>query len=597
MVRPSDDRNKSDVAMSPEKSTDDNLEETTSMTAAQERTPVQSPRKPSPGKDGEKSPKLVGFVQGSNADFSHLTNDILRDRLQLASLILSCGYTAFLVKGILLSRHETHGLMDWVLLGMLAFTASVTGIIAWRLCAKCPHVLNHLRGIEATVFGLSGLLFLIAGYTTLIHAASSGYMVNISPPWLVLIFTYALFIPNSWQRAARVIIIMALGPLVVLGAAWMTSPQVETLIEDTTQYHHIFLETIMAMTFTSAIAIGGVRLIRSLRTQAYEAQQMGQYRLKRLLGRGGMGEVYLGEHVMLKRPCAIKIIRPEKAGDPNILARFEQEVQATARLTHWNTVEIYDYGRTDDGTFYYVMEYLSGMSLDQIVEMHGPLEASRALHLLSQTCDALAEAHAHCLVHRDLKPANIFAAKRGGIYDVAKLLDFGLVRSLQPETALQLTQESVVTGSPLYMSPEQARGDEVDRRSDIYALGCTFYLLLTGRTPFVEPTAIKLLLAHAQQEPEPPSRFRDDIPADVEAIIMKCLEKSADRRYQDVLELQRDLKACKEFGAWDRSAAKNWWESHGCPKKLELDTCISQGIEIDEAMQATSVFNAQLVNA
>src|SRR5262249_37677439 len=193
----------------------------------------------------------------------------------------------------------------------------------------------------------------------------------------------------------------------------------------------------------------------------------GQYGLVEPLGKGGMGEVYLAEHRMLKRPCAVKLIRPEQAGDPHVLARFEREVQMTARLSHWNTVEIYDYGRAEDGTFFYVMEYLPGLSLDDLLQRYGPLPAERVIHILRQACQGLREAHSIGLIHRDIKPGNIFAAQRGGLFDVVKLLDFGLVKPVAEISAARLTQEGGISGTPLFMSPEQARGlNELDGRSD-----------------------------------------------------------------------------------------------------------------------------------
>jgi serine/threonine protein kinase len=201
---------------------------------------------------------------------------------------------------------------------------------------------------------------------------------------------------------------------------------------------------------------------------AIKAKELGQYKLKRLLGSGGMGEVYLAEHLLMKRPCAIKMIKPEKAGDPRVLARFEREVRATAKLSHWNNIDIFDYGRAADGTFYYVMEFLPGMNLGDLVRRFGPLAPERVIHLMRQTCDALAEAHGAGLIHRDIKPANIFAAERGGHKDIAKLLDFGLVKPITNIDQGSLTQEGALTGSPLYMSPEQATGDaDPDARSDI----------------------------------------------------------------------------------------------------------------------------------
>ena len=247
------------------------------------------------------------------------------------------------------------------------------------------------------------------------------------------------------------------------------------------------------------LAVGstfGARTISRLRRQVAEARQLGQYRLRRRIGAGGMGEVYLAEHQLLKRPCAVKLIRPGDVADPKALARFEREVRLTATLSHPNTVEIYDYGRTEDGTYYYVMEYLPGLSLAELVERHGPLPPGRAVYLLRQVCGALREAHAAGLIHRDIKPSNIFAARRGGMDDVAKLLDFGLVLPAATAGAPHLSGEGQILGTPLFMSPEQATGGrELDERSDIYSLGAVAYYLLTGRPPFDEGDGMRLLIA------------------------------------------------------------------------------------------------------
>jgi serine/threonine-protein kinase len=288
-----------------------------------------------------------------------------------------------------------------------------------------------------------------------------------------------------------------------------------------------------------------------------------------------MGEVYLAEHVLLKRPCAIKLIRPEKAGDARSLARFEREVKATAKLTHWNTVEIFDYGRADDGTFYYVMEYLPGLNLSQLVEMHGPLPAERVIHLIMQTCEALGEAHHKNLIHRDIKPANIFAANRGGVYDVVKLLDFGLAKPLADLGESGITQEGTITGSPLFMSPEQASGDAPpDARSDIYALGAVAYFLLAGKPPFMHEKPMRVLVSHIQEDPPPLSNYDLQIPADIEEIVMRCLQKDPEHRFQDAEAMYQALSDCKASGLWTREIARNWWECHGCPHKKALDFAV-----------------------
>jgi serine/threonine-protein kinase len=236
----------------------------------------------------------------------------------------------------------------------------------------------------------------------------------------------------------------------------------------------IFLSRIVLdVGLASLLAVFGAHRLETLRRGAAEARKLGQYQLKQCLGSGGMGEVYLAEHVLLRRPCALKLIRPELAGNPTSLRRFEREVQVTATLTHPNTVEIYDYGHAEDGTFYCVMEYLPGLDLEQLVSRHGPLPPQRAVHLLRQVCGSLAEAHAAGLIHRDIKPGNIIVCRRGGHHDVAKLLDFGLVRGPDlGQNGPKLTREGTIAGTPAYMAPEQAASrDDLDARSDVYSLG------------------------------------------------------------------------------------------------------------------------------
>ena len=240
-------------------------------------------------------------------------------------------------------------------------------------------------------------------------------------------------------------------------------------------------------------------------------------------------------------------------------------------MTHWNTVEIFDYGRADDGTFYYVMEYLPGLSLGQLVDQHGPLPPARVIYLLQQVCDALGEAHAAGLIHRDIKPGNIFAATRGGYHDVAKLLDFGLAKPISAERNIQLTQEGSITGSPLYMSPEQATDDsEPDARSDIYSLGAVAYFLLIGLPPFAAEDPIKVIIAHASKDVVPPSQLRADVPADLEAVVMRCLAKQPEDRFQDAASLWAALGQCADANEWGRNHAADWWRdrktstSHEC---------------------------------
>jgi len=318
----------------------------------------------------------------------------------------------------------------------------------------------------------------------------------------------------------------------------------------------------VCLALACAIAIYGSHRISTLGQAAFEARKLGQYYLKQPLGSGGMGQVYLAEHRLLRRPCVVKVIRPDRCQDPAMLARFEREVHAMAQLSHWNTVEVFDYGRAADGTFYYVMEYLPGMTLGEAVERHGPLPPARAVYLLRQVCAALREAHAAGLIHRDIKPGNIMVCQRGGLSDVIKLLDFGLVRPLAASEGDRLTLTGTIAGTPGYMSPEQAAGQEdLDARTDIYSVGAVAYFLLAGRPPFDADTPWQTLAAHLYEPVTPLSQVRADIPGDLEAVVLRCLRKEPPARYPDADSLDAALDGCEAAGGWTAASAAAWWQA------------------------------------
>jgi eukaryotic-like serine/threonine-protein kinase len=277
-----------------------------------------------------------------------------------------------------------------------------------------------------------------------------------------------------------------------------------------------------------------------------------------------MGEVYLAEHQLLKRPCALKLIKAESGSDPIALARFEREVQTAARLSHPNTIEIYDYGHTFDGTFYYVMEYLRGLTLAELVRRDGPLPPGRVIYVFRQICAGLAEVHGLGLVHRDLKPGNVFLAVRGGEADVAKVLDFGLVKLTRDPGAADLSRDLTVSGTPLYMAPEQALGDRsLDARADIYALGAMLYFALTGRPPFTGATGFAIMMAQARDPVVPPSRLRPDLPEDLEQVVLRCLAKEPTDRFPSIKALGDALAACASAADWGPNRAGAWWAAEG----------------------------------
>jgi serine/threonine-protein kinase len=246
------------------------------------------------------------------------------------------------------------------------------------------------------------------------------------------------------------------------------------------------------------------------------------------------------------------------------VARFEREVQQTALLNHPNVVAIYDYGRTPDNIFYYAMEYLDGVNLERLVEMDGPQPPGRVIYILSQVAHALAEAHDRGLIHRDIKPANIVLCNRGGAADMAKVVDFGLVKDLQsPEPSLSVAE--VITGTPLYMAPETISSPEsVDARVDIYALGAVGYFLLTGATVFEGKTTVEVCSHHLLTVPIPPSaRGASEVAADMESVILRCLEKEPVDRYQDAASLRAALLSCRAASSWALEQASAWWTEHG----------------------------------
>jgi serine/threonine-protein kinase len=309
-------------------------------------------------------------------------------------------------------------------------------------------------------------------------------------------------------------------------------------------------------TMTSAILFG-------LRRRVEEARRLGQYTLEAKLGEGGMGTVYRARHAMLRRPTAIKLLPPERTGGSS-LERFEREVQATALLSHPNTVQVYDFGRTPDGIFYYAMEYLEGVDLDTLVRGFGPQPPGRVVHVLGQVAGALGEAHRAGLIHRDVKPGNVILCERGGAPDVAKVVDFGLVRDLSQERRLTESALDVITGTPLYLSPEAITAPlRIDGRSDLYAVGALGYFLLTGRNPFEGATVVEVCAHHLHTTPERPSaRLGQPVPGDLEDVVLACLEKSPARRPQSAQELLERLESCASAGEWGERQARAWWRAN-----------------------------------
>jgi tRNA A-37 threonylcarbamoyl transferase component Bud32 len=455
----------------------------------------------------------------------------------------------------------------------------VTGLLGVSIWLRSGQklALRRLRQIEFAVTGALAAVVVFYEYRNLLARSLEGdpvraqmVMKNVLLLITILILTYGIYVPKCIRRAAMLSFPLALLPMCTLVVLYLQQPEAMAWLE---WYRHgrvvsfvlYGLDALFLLTL-AAVSTYGAHMLSHLRREVVEARQLGQYRLRRRIGSGGMGDVYLAEHQLLKRPCAIKLVRPDNVTDPKALERFEREVRITATLSHPNTVEIFDYGQTEDGMYYYVMEYLPGLSLADLVEQHGPLPPERAVYLLRQVCLALHEAHDAGLIHRDIKPSNIHAARRGGMDDVAKLLDFGLVRPGATIRESAVSAEGQILGTPLYMSPEQAMGSrDLDSRTDIYSLGAVAYFLLTGRPPFNQSSGIAAMIAHARDPVEPPSRHRSGIPKDLETVILRCLAKSPADRFIDADELEQALGECECADSWDKRRASEWWLSMHAP--------------------------------
>jgi hypothetical protein len=381
--------------------------------------------------------------------------------------------------------------------------------------------------------------------------------------WVVL---FTVVVPTAPRRALLAALASVSSVPVVVGI--MIKSGVTSLRPDAMQF---FFGLVFPYLLVVGMAYVGARVVYHLGTEVKRARELGSYRLEEKLGEGGMGEVWRARHRMLARPAAIKLIRRTGGEDgragvsEEAARRFEREAQVIARLRSPHTVELFDFGRAEDGAFYYVMELLDGLDADSLIQRFGPIPPDRAIYLLRQMCHSLSEAQSCGLVHRDIKPANIFLCRYGEEYDFVKVLDFGIVRAARDpvEANLVHTRENAVRGTPAFIAPEQALGAEVDGRADIYATGCVAYWLLTGRLVFTADTPMGLLMQHAQTQPTPPSTQTDQpIPRQLDDLVLSCLAKDPAKRPQSARELSLRLAEVEGAGAWTQERAGEWWAVH-----------------------------------
>ncbi|MCA9756180.1 MAG: serine/threonine protein kinase [Candidatus Eisenbacteria bacterium] len=412
----------------------------------------------------------------------------------------------------------------------------------------------------------------------------------------VWLLAFPLLIPAPLSRTVlSTLLTAATVPAIMFASIWVNSvpPNIEPWIGP------YILEATVPTFICAAIAIFSSRVVYQLTRDLSKARRMGSYHLVERIGAGGMGEVWKARHRLLARPAAVKLIRPEtlgrdEASSQTAVRRFEREAQATSGLCSPHTIELYDFGIAEDGTFYYVMELLDGIDLKSLIERQGPIPPERVVHVLRQVCHSLHDAHRRGIVHRDIKPANIYLCRYGADLDFVKVLDFGLVKNAGEVTKFetQLTFDGMVCGTPGFMAPEAVTGSEtVNPASDIYALGCVGYWLLTGQLVFEGDSFMDIVVKHAKDDPIPPSKRTETlVPPELEEIILRCLEKRPADRPSGARELGRLLERCAEsLPEWSEARAEGWWETHLPAKADDVD---AGEAEPGEAERGTAVLPA-----
>ncbi|HEY8041981.1 MAG TPA: serine/threonine-protein kinase [Polyangiaceae bacterium] len=434
---------------------------------------------------------------------------------------------------------------------------AVPPLVGWLLTRKHPRPSALSTALEVGTF--VGMALCVAMRATRYGGLDSHIMPGIS----LMVMVQTMAVPSRWQRSLPMAVATyAVYPVVMALAA----------LRDATiaaQWHgHEAAVFVQDYGIVAACALGGVvggNIIWGMRRQLYYARRLGRYRLKARIGHGGSSEVWLAWDDALRRDVALKILDRSVSGDSMAITRFEREAMAASGLQSPHTIRVFDFGASDDGVWFMAMEHLEGLDLATLVDDVGPLPPARAVRFARQACAALSEAHDAGVVHRDVKPDNLFVCRMGDEPDFLKVLDFGIAKIEGAEEDASVTRAGWVHGTPAYMAPEVCNGGRADPRSDVYSLGSVLYFLLTGTPPFTAPTAAAVMVAHVNDVPEPPSR-RAPVPADIERVVLRCLEKEPEDRYQSARELDMALAECKDAGTWTRDLAEANRRASGIPR-------------------------------
>ena len=492
-----------------------------------------------------------------------LPDDVLEAtarRLKLFCYVAAGGWTAAVTLENILRRPGVPTPYPWpgnyIAGAVVAILLAASVLIKRRAEVNCRLTID--LGLGLLVVNAIGIA-LLNSWLPLSQPLDTRFISWIS----AVILVHAMIAPSTPRKTLTAALIAASMDPLATGLTYLRGLPVPSVAEVLVLYSSNYI--------CAVIAVVPAIVMHRLGRQIRKARELGSYELVELLGKGGMGEVWRAEHRLLARPAAVKVVKPEALTAPGeqsievLLRRFEREAQATAVLNSPHTINLFDFGVTNEGSFYYVMELLMGRDLESFVREFGPMPPDRAVYLLRQICHSLAEAHVRGLVHRDIKPANIYNCRMGLDYDFVKVLDFGLVSFAAPGGPSPLmTADRLTTGTPAYMAPEVILGaTDIDNRADVYSLGCVAYWLLTGHLVFEAETTMQTLMHHVQTPPKPPSKRSEmAIPAELDDLVMACLEKDPDKRPQRADELWSMTMSCHCGETWNQTAARRWWETH-----------------------------------
>jgi tRNA A-37 threonylcarbamoyl transferase component Bud32 len=510
--------------------------------------------------------RATGLTHGRELSDPHA---FLHRRVRLYARILAAFFSAFAVIGAIKVLTFPFGLTGW--LGVVAqgvFVAVAAAMVAaWLSLRRSRPSMAALQRFESAGTVLAGVALAAA-----MHVLPGGILqLGIFLSVALMLIVRAAVVPSTVRRTVAVGLLCSVAMALIgyqrsltLGVdapAFPTRPDPDLINRWATHYMWTILGS-WGVIFTLATGVVS-QVIYRLTDTARSAMRLGNYTLERKLGEGGMGVVYLARHALMARPAALKLLRSDRVTD-QALRRFEREVRQTSELAHPNTIRVFDFGRTPDGRFYYVMEFLDGLDLAQLVERFGPQPASRVIYVLAQVAHALDEAHRHGLVHRDVKPGNVVLCDLGGAADTAKLLDFGLAKEVDAPPDLRVSVAGKITGTPMYMAPESiVAPEEVDGRTDLYALGAVAYFMVTGHHVFEARTVVEACGHHLHSVPVRPSeRLGAPVSEDLEAVLLRCLAKRPEDRFPDTLALRDALLACRDAEAWGLAEARAWWDRH-----------------------------------